>query len=157
MNSAARSLLALGWLAFAADWSDCDPGTDRCRPSERWRSGVSHSQRAESGREGGHVRHIEARTQRAVRSYWQRSRVQASHTPAPLHFRAADTSELQCRDSPGPIYSPSGANLPRSQTVSWGEKPAKEDQVSKFRDPHLYGLSTAPAAYRPERARAVVS
>lgn len=73
-----------------------------------------------------------------------------SSTFAGMFVRAEAASELQCRDSPGPIYSPTFSTHPRAQTVSWGQKPGKEDSSHRFQSPHLNGLTAGPAAYTPK-------
>jgi hypothetical protein len=67
-----------------------------------------------------------------------------------MFVRAECASELQCRDSPGPIYSPTFSNLPRAQTVNWGSKRSQEN-VSRFHANHHFGGrdSMGPAAYHP--------
>jgi hypothetical protein len=73
-----------------------------------------------------------------------------SSTFAGMFVRAECASELQCRDSPGPIYSPTFSNLPRAQTVNWGSKRSQEN-VSRFHANHHLGGrdSMGPAAYHP--------
>jgi len=74
-----------------------------------------------------------------------------SSTFAGMFVRAECASELQCRDSPGPIYSPSFANMPRAPTVSWGSK-AQQENVSRFKANFNAGGrdSMGPAAYHPQ-------
>lgn len=68
-----------------------------------------------------------------------------------MFIRAEAASELQCRDSPGPIYSPSFSNMPRSQTVSWGVKPTKDEIGRRAHEPITWvqGAEVGPAAYHP--------
>ena len=71
-----------------------------------------------------------------------------SSTFAGMFVRAECASELQCRDSPGPIYSPTFANMPRAQTVSWGSK-ASQEQVARFKREFNRADEVGPAAYQP--------
>lgn len=70
---------------------------------------------------------------------------------AGMFIRAESASEMQCRDSPGPIYSPGISTLPRAQTVSWGSKQANE-QVARFKrdlQAASHADNVGPAAYAP--------
>ena len=68
-----------------------------------------------------------------------------------MFIRSESASEMQCRDSPGPIYSPGFSTLPRAQTVSWGSKQANE-QVARFKRDlaaSSHADEVGPAAYEP--------
>jgi hypothetical protein len=74
-----------------------------------------------------------------------------SSTFAGMFVRAECASELQCRDSPGPVYSPGFSNMPRAQTVSWGSKRSQENVVRFQNNLNTGGRdSNGPAAYHPQ-------
>jgi len=72
-----------------------------------------------------------------------------SSTFAGMFIRAEAASELQCRDSPGPLYSPNFSNKPRAPTANWGRKPTEAEAERQRRQKRLADLEIGPAAYQP--------